>query len=46
MVIGITILLTAFILPTWDTMKVRAHMEEMYELKQMKYESQQPLSPP
>ena len=48
MVIGITILLTAFILPTWDTMKVRAHMEDMYELKQMKNESQQsgPAYPP
>ena len=41
MIIGITILLTAFILPTWDTMKVRAKMEEMYESKQMMNESQQ-----
>ena len=41
MVIGTTVLLMAFILPAWDTMKVRAHMEEMYELKHMKNESQQ-----
>lgn len=41
MVIGITVLLMAFILPAWDTMKVKTHMEEIYESKQMTNEPQQ-----
>jgi len=40
MIIGSTILLMAFILPAWDTMKVRAQMEEMYKSKHMNNESQ------
>ena len=40
MIIGVIILLTAFILPAWDTMKVRAHTEEMYKSKHMNNESQ------
>ena len=34
MLIGIVVLLTAFVLPTWKSMKKRAEMEQMIQEKQ------------
>ena len=44
MLVGIVVLLTAFILPTWKSMQKRAEMEQL--IQQNKNGSQQPLSPP